>query len=94
MASARAAELIRYVGANVRRMRLRRGLTQERLAEDAGLELRFVQRVERAETNLSVAALVGLADALGVPPGQLFKKAELPPAQRGRPKKRLPPRPG
>lgn len=88
MASARAAEVIRYIGANVRRARLRSGLTQERLAELAGLDLRFVQRVERAETNLGVAALVALADALDVAPALLFRKAQLSPAQRGRPRNR------
>ena len=92
MPSARAAEHIRYVGANVRRLRLRLGLTQEALAERANLEVRFVQRVERAETNLSVAVLVDLAAALSVAPGRLFKRAELQPAQRGRPRHTSPPR--
>lgn len=85
MPSARAQELFAYIGANVYRARVRAGLTQEQLAEAAELDLRFLQRVERGKTNLSVAVVVALADALGVAPGSLFKKARLPEVQRGRP---------
>lgn len=93
MLSARTRRHLAYIGANVRRGRERAGLTQERLAEMAELDLRFVQRVERGQTNSSVAVLVALADALGVAPGSLFKQADLPPARTGRPpakKKRVP----
>lgn len=85
MRSARAARFFSYIGANVRRGRERAGLTQEKLAEEAELDLRFVQRVERGKTNPSASVLVALADALGVTPGSLFKKAALPPAKAGRP---------
>ena len=85
MPSARSRRFFTYIGANVRRGRERTGLTQEKLAEDAELDLRYVQRVERGGTNPSAAVLVALADALGVTPGSLFKKAALPPAKAGRP---------
>ena len=85
MSSARAREVFAYIGANVHRERTRAGLTQEKLAETADLDLRFLQRVERGKTNLSVAVVVALADALSVTPGTLLKEATLPEAQRGRP---------
>lgn len=66
-------------------MRVRQGLTQEKLAELADLDLRFIQRLERAESNVGVFALCDLADALSVPVGALFRKAELPPVTKGRP---------
>ncbi|MDI1429617.1 helix-turn-helix domain-containing protein [Polyangium sorediatum] len=84
---ARVVEILGYIGANVRRLRLSRGLTQERLAEAAGLDLRFLQRVERGQTNVGVAVVVALADALNVPPARLFRKAALPEAKPGRPRK-------
>ncbi|WP_338046355.1 helix-turn-helix transcriptional regulator [Polyangium spumosum] len=86
--SARVVEVLGYIGANVRRLRLSRGLTQEQLAEAAELDLRFLQRVERGQTNVGVAVIVALAGALGVPPGRLFRKATLPEAKPGRPRKR------
>ena len=85
MASEQARDVFAYIGANVYRARVRVGLTQERLAEKAELDLRFLQRVERGKTNLSIATLVSLADALDVTPGSLLKKAVLPEVQRGRP---------
>jgi transcriptional regulator with XRE-family HTH domain len=63
-------------------------MTQEQLAEAADLDARFIQRIERAETNLSVSALVLLADALGVHPSELLRTATLVPSRTGRPKRR------
>ncbi|MDI3284945.1 helix-turn-helix transcriptional regulator [Polyangium sp. 15x6] len=85
--SARVVEVLGYIGANVRRLRLSRGFTQEQLAEASELDLRFLQRVERGQTNVGVAVVVALADALGVPPAKLFRKATLPEAKPGRPRK-------
>jgi transcriptional regulator with XRE-family HTH domain len=75
----------RYAGANVRRLRRRTNLTQEELAERAGVDWRTVQDVERARTNLTLAVLVSLADALGVDPRALLRPAPLPPPRTGRP---------
>jgi transcriptional regulator with XRE-family HTH domain len=38
------------------------------LAEKAGLEVRYVQEIERARTNITLAILVDLATALHVHP--------------------------
>ena len=85
MPSVRAQEVLDYIGANLYRARTRAGMTQERMAEAAELDLRFLQRVERGKTNLSVLTLVALAEALSVPPASFFRKAVLPEVQRGRP---------
>jgi transcriptional regulator with XRE-family HTH domain len=78
--------ILRSIAANVQKWRTRRGLTQAELAERANVELRFVQRVEQAQVNFGVVALVSLAGALAVKPGELLSEAELAPAVRGRPK--------
>ncbi|MDD9942803.1 MAG: helix-turn-helix transcriptional regulator [Myxococcales bacterium] len=83
------ATVLANIAANVRRTRERRGLTQEQLAERCGLNFRYIQRVERAEINLTVVKLAVLADALGVSPGALFKTSRpLPEPRRGRPRTR------
>ncbi|WP_437667505.1 helix-turn-helix domain-containing protein [Sorangium sp. So ce1182] len=87
MPEARLEEVLSFIGANVRRIRLKRGMTQQELANAAGIALGFLQKVERAKTNVGVAVLVRLADVLGVPPGVLFRPRELPQVKRGRPKK-------
>jgi transcriptional regulator with XRE-family HTH domain len=84
----RLSEFLRSIAANVRRLRSRRGLTQEALAERARQDLSYLQRVERGATNLSAGVLLALAIALDVPPSLLVRKARLAPIKRGRPRKR------
>ena len=88
MLDRRLTEFLRSIAANVRRGRNQRGLTQEALAERAGQDLSYLQRIERGSTNLSARVLLALAVALDVPPSFLVRKARLAPAKRGRPRKR------
>jgi transcriptional regulator with XRE-family HTH domain len=67
--------LLRRIGANVRALRLKKGVTQARLAEDAGYDDRFIQYVEAGRRNLTVDSLGALAAALDVPVARLFAKA-------------------
>lgn len=83
--------MLESIGANVRRLRVRAGLTQERLAERVDLDLTFLQRIERGKTNLGVAVLLRLATALDVKPAALLRSAKLPKARRGRPPTKRPP---
>jgi transcriptional regulator with XRE-family HTH domain len=83
----RTATFVRYLAANVRRLRAGRGLTQAELAEAAGLEPRSIRAVEGAKTAPRLDTIVRLADALEVPIGDLFAAARLPNPKRGRPKR-------
>jgi transcriptional regulator with XRE-family HTH domain len=76
-----------YIGANLYRLRTEQGLTQEQLANRAGIELSFFQRVERAKTNVSLASLIALASATNVQLAALLEPARMPPPRRGRPKR-------
>jgi len=53
------------VARNIRRLRVARGLSQEALAVDAGIDRTYVSRLERGLENPSVAVLEKLAKALG-----------------------------
>jgi len=78
---------MQYVAANIRRLRTRRGLTQQGLADASGLDLTYVARVERASINLSVGVLAQFADALAVDPGKLLRPAKMHVIAMGRPRK-------
>ena len=52
------------LGERIRSQRRLRGLTQEQLAERAGISFAFVGHIERGTRKLSVATLIALARAL------------------------------
>lgn len=54
------------VGSRLRQLRLGHRLTQEQLAERAGLSHKFVGEVERGRANPTLTTLAALGDALGV----------------------------
>jgi transcriptional regulator with XRE-family HTH domain len=83
LASRSLTSTLASIAANVRTQRQEKDLTQEDLAEKAGVELRNVQRIERGSTNLSVVVLIGIALALDVEPGALLKKVKAEPSKRG-----------
>jgi len=68
-------ELRRIVAQNLRRLRQDRGLTQEELADRAGLNRNYVGMVEREENAPTVDTLEALAKALKVDPSTLLVKA-------------------
>lgn len=51
---------------NVRQLRVSRGLSQEKLAVDAGVATPYLSRIEQAKVNPTVDVLDRLAGALGV----------------------------
>lgn len=58
-------------GANMRRIRLEKKLTQEKVAELADLHPNYVSSVERAERNISICNVERIAFALGVTMSEL-----------------------
>lgn len=64
--------ILRPLGAQLRRLRLERRLSQERLAELSGLGYKYIGQVELAKQEPGADALVRLARGLSVPVGELF----------------------
>lgn len=59
-------------GKNLRKLRLSKNLTQEELADRAGLHFTYVGQIERGVRNPSLVNLYKLAKALKVTGGQLL----------------------
>jgi len=66
--------ILKTIGANIKHYRVIIGLSQEKLAELAGLHRTYVGAVERGERNISVKNIAKIATALGIEPYQLMKK--------------------
>jgi transcriptional regulator with XRE-family HTH domain len=59
-------------GRNVRRLRQKRGLTQEELAFESEIDLTYMGGIERGRRNPSLLVMARIADALSVPLGKLL----------------------
>lgn len=57
----------------MRRERESRGLSQEQLADMAGLHRTYIGSVERGERNISIDNIERLAVALGLDPADLLR---------------------
>lgn len=57
---------------NLRRLRVERGISQERLAADSGVDRAYVGGIERTSENPSIDVLDKLATALEVEVGELL----------------------
>lgn len=64
--------LVAVFAANVRKKRLELGLSQEELAEGAGVHRTYIGMIERAEKNVTIYNIERVAGALGVEPFTLL----------------------
>lgn len=65
-------EILRLFGERLRELRTERDLSQERLAELAGLDRNYIGQIERAERNVALVNIVRIAGALKIEPAELF----------------------
>ncbi|MBB1122457.1 helix-turn-helix transcriptional regulator [Limosilactobacillus sp. Lr3000] len=71
------------IGDNIRAIRKRYGVTQERLAELSGLSVNFISRLERtSDQNVSLKSLNKIATALQVSLTQLINYQHNEPSKR------------
>lgn len=70
------SDIARIIGKRLRGYRAAQGLSQERLAERAGLHPTYIGQVERGEKNLTVESLEKIMRALGVPMAEVFEVIE------------------
>jgi transcriptional regulator with XRE-family HTH domain len=63
---------LKRLGTRIRRLRERKGFSQEALADSAHLDRSYMSGIERGVRNVSVLNLAKIARALSVQPGSLF----------------------
>ncbi|MDB5822125.1 MAG: transcriptional regulator [Herminiimonas sp.] len=75
-----AARIRTIFAENLKRLRLKRGISQEKLALDAGVERAYVGLIERQKSSPTIDMVAKIARVLGVEPAKLL---EAPRAKRG-----------
>lgn len=69
-------DLTKEFGALVKKLRLEKGLSQERLGEMCGLHRNYIGAIERAERTPSIVSADRLARALGTTLSNVFCELE------------------
>lgn len=73
----RLPDIDRHIARRVRKVRLRRGMSQETLGEACGVSFQQIQKYEAGTNRLSGSRLFQVAQALGVAPADFFAGLEL-----------------
>ena len=68
-------KLREVVARNLRRLRNVEGLSQDDLADRAGISHNYIGSIEREEYSASVDMLEKIAEALGVDPVEFFQRS-------------------
>ena len=67
---------LRYLGKRIKAMRSARSVSQENLADLAGVHRTYVGMIERGEKNITILSAAKIASALGVTVAELFEGYE------------------
>jgi transcriptional regulator with XRE-family HTH domain len=65
------------LGAAIRDLRLKAGLSQEAFADEVGIDRSYIGGIERGEHNVALINLLKIAYALNMTLSQLINKAKL-----------------
>ena len=65
-------DIIKVFGTNLKKMRLEKGLSQDRFAEICGLHRTYISDIECFQRNVSLETVQKIADALNIEAYRLF----------------------
>ena len=77
-------DIRRVVGLNLKRLRDAMDVSQEEMADKAGIHRTYISGVERGVRNPTVTVLAKIAKAAGAAPEELLRAVEVKPRPKGR----------
>jgi transcriptional regulator with XRE-family HTH domain len=70
--------ILKRIGQNLKKLRMKQGWSQQRLADEAGIVRRYLPELESGRKNVSILTLEKLAAALQVPVTAIVGNASVP----------------
>ncbi|WP_339838515.1 helix-turn-helix transcriptional regulator [uncultured Flavobacterium sp.] len=70
------SEILKLFGKNLRKVRESKGFTQEQLANELGLEISQISRIERGVINTSIYTLYQVSTFFDIDVNELFDLSE------------------
>jgi transcriptional regulator with XRE-family HTH domain len=64
---------LKKLGKKIKKLRLSKKLTQQKLADLCEVDIRTIQRIEKGEHGVSLQIIFALADSFGITIVELFK---------------------
>jgi len=71
------SQVARGFGRAVKELRLKKGMTQQELADTCGLDISYIGGIERGQRNPTLGVMHGVASVLKVELSDLLKRAGL-----------------
>ena len=69
--------LARQLGSLIRGLRVKQGMSQEEFADRCSLHRTHIGSIERGEKTITIETAYKIAQALGMPLSQLFRRLEM-----------------
>ncbi|MBI4085771.1 MAG: helix-turn-helix transcriptional regulator [Candidatus Liptonbacteria bacterium] len=66
-------QISKKLGANIRRIRIKKGMTQGDICRRLDMDRSYMSAIENGKKNITIAVLDKLANALGILPSELLK---------------------
>lgn len=67
------SEILKTIGQNIQKARLKKGITQEQLSEICNVSDRHISIIERGLSSGSISVLIKICNALDIAPNYVFK---------------------
>lgn len=61
------------LGQNLKRIRIEKGISQNKIARTLGIDRAFISNIENGKTNPTLSTIAKIAKAIGVSVGELMK---------------------
>lgn len=68
------SKFLKHIGLNIQTARLKKGITQEQLAEKCNVSTKYISSIETGKSSGSTSLIIDICNALDISPNYIFNK--------------------